>query len=220
MNKNVLFFYGITLGAVVALVFCQALSGFLKDWQTLLAGLLALAGAWMTIRQMRKSSEDERARKQRAALFPLGNALSEVCSYARNGMSYLIELEERESSFDEAISRETIEALQGIAEWFEGEVSQAAGVIGPKYQLCHARGHGDVSGQNDYYRIGVILDFAELHALASRLFDLSRAKSDSAEVGPLTQQEIFSSFGVSDNVLWRFREREDVGKLVLERYVE
>lgn len=71
----------------------------LKDWQTLAAALVALLGAWMTVRvinqqidQQRKQEEERRRRKDIAARAALPGALAELVQYARNAYELLLSL--------------------------------------------------------------------------------------------------------------------------------
>lgn len=196
----------------------KALSGFLFKWQTLTAGLIAISGAFFTVRAMRRKEGEEQKRKQRAAIFPLGNALSEVCRYSQSGMAYLIALGMKPSEFDETLSQETIEVLKEITEWFEGDEGIATGVIGPKYQLCRARSESNVGRPTDDYRYEVICDFAELHALASRLFSLSRGKKEQITTGDVSRQEIDTALFDADRGLHQWRTQENVRAFLDRRY--
>jgi hypothetical protein len=56
--------------------------GFLYDWQTLIAGLIALAGAIITVVALGGQARDERTRKSRAARALLPAALASIDDYA------------------------------------------------------------------------------------------------------------------------------------------
>jgi hypothetical protein len=67
-----------------------SLGDFVDHWQTLIAGLLALGGAWWTVHairaqvgQAREVEVDRRAREERAAKVVLSLALSELTQYAK-----------------------------------------------------------------------------------------------------------------------------------------
>lgn len=212
--------YWLGMGAVAALL-AEFKFGWLKtlnEWQTLAAGLIALSGAALTIRAIRRKEGEEQKRKQRAAIFPLGDALSEVCSYSQSGMAYLIALGEKPSEFDEELSQGTIEVLKEITEWFEGDEGIATGVIGPKYQLCRARGQGSVGRATEEYRYEVICDFAELHALASRLFDFSRGKKGQTTTGEIGRHEIDTALFKPDRGIYKWREQNDVQAFLDRKY--
>ena len=214
-----------TVVGIVVVVLMEFRFGFIKDspdflhrWQTLAAGLIALLGAAWTVHTMQRKEREEQKRKQKAAKFPLGNALTEVCGYSREGMSYLVDLKERQGEFNKELSRETIEALKDVTEWFEGDESIAAGVIGPKYQLCRARSQSSVGRPKDEYRYEVICDFAELHALASRLFVLSRDEKKQIVTGEVSLQEIFSAVGIEGEKLLQWYEQKSVREYVTRTY--
>ena len=224
MNDNLLILFGLLLGIVLALVGVQTdwfSSMSTEMWSfggSLIGASITVMGAyWLWTRQ----AANERERKQRAALLPLADTLTEICRYASSGMMHWIAIEEHESSFDEALSRETVEVLQGVAEWFDGNISRAAARVGQKYQLCRARGCRDFENQDEHFRIGVVLTFAELNALAVRLFSFARADSDDVEMGPITQTEICSVFGGSSgNDLWAWYQRTEVMEIVRQEYAE
>lgn len=67
---------------------------FFKDWQTLIAGILAIIGAWATLRgvdrqinHLRSTEKEERDRKLFAARVALPDALSRLAEYAENWLS-------------------------------------------------------------------------------------------------------------------------------------
>lgn len=218
--SSIALFFAFIYGAAFGLEWTQyrSIVDFLHKWEALTAGLVAFLGAVLTIHAMRRKSDEEQKRKQRAALFPLGDALSEVCHYSRQGMSHLINLDGSQSSFNEEIPRAHFEALKDIAEWFEGDESKAAGVIGPKYQLCRARVRGDVGRNHSNYRKEVICTFAELHALAGRLFDLSRNIDEPIIIGDVSRQEIDEACFDAGLGLFQWRSRADVQDFLNQRY--
>ncbi len=210
--------YWLGMCAVAALLaefefgWLKAFPDFLFKWQTLAAGLIAISGTFLTVRAMRK-------RKQRAAIFPLSDALSDVCRYSQSGMAHLIPSGMRPSEIDEPLSQETIAVLKEFTEWFEGDEGIAAGVIGPKYQLCRARSQGNVGRPTDDYRYEVICDFAELYALASRVFSLSRGEKKQITTGDVSRQEIDTALFDPDRGVYLWRRQDDVQAFLDRRYV-
>ncbi len=216
--------YWLGMCAVAALLaefefgWLKALPGFLFKWQTLAAGLIAISGAFWTVRAMRRKEGEEQKRKQRAAIFPLADALSEVCRYSQSGMAHLIPSGMKPSEIDEPLSQETIEVLKEITEWFEGDEGIAAGVIGPKYQLCRARSQGNVGRPTDDYRYEVICDFAELYALASRLFSFSRGENEQIKTGDFSRHEIDDALFNADRGVYQWRQQDDVQAFLDRKY--
>ncbi len=196
----------------------KALPGFLFKWQTLAAGLFAISGAFWTVHTMRRKESEEQKRKQRAAIFPLADALSEVCRYSQSGMAHLVAVDMAPRGFDEVLSPETIEVLKEVTEWFEGDEGIATGVIGPKYQLCRVRSKGNVGEATSDYRYEVICDFAELYALASRVFSLSRGEKEQITTGDVSRQEIDAALFDADRGIYQWRRQEDVQAFLDRKY--
>lgn len=216
--------YWLGMCAVAALLaefefgWLKAFPDFLFKWQTLAAGLIAILGALGTIRAMRRKEREEQKRKQRAAIFPLADALSEVCRYSQSGMAHLVAVDMAPRDFDEVLSPETIEVLKEVTEWFEGDEGIATGVIGPKYQLCRARSKGNVGEATSDYRYEVICDFAELYALASRLFSFSRWKKEQITTGKVSRQEIDTALFDPDRGVHQWSRQENVQAFLDRRY--
>jgi len=180
-----------------------------------LGAMITVMGvAWLDARK----GNTEQKRKQRAAIFPLGNALSEICKYSRRGMVYHVEIMENSENFSEEIPESVINAIKEVTEWFDGDEGVAAGAIGPKYQLCKARSEGAFSRHHDTVRIELVCDFAELHVLAGRLFDLSRGIDEPLKTGVITRKEIRNAFGISDNVIFPWSQSELVNAHLERRY--
>ena len=211
------FLLGILIGMLV-IAANEGLIGEISTWQTMIAGFLALLGAGLTIRAMGNRDREELIRKQRAAKFPLAEALSEVCRYSEKGISYLTSTTKRKSEFDERLSSDALEAIKEIAEWYDGSVGEAAGVIGPKYQLCRARSHGDIGGLDEHWRLTVIVNFAELNALSNRLFSFSRNRSDVAKTGEFEWKEIRPAFAGDITALYSWLEKEEVAGFMRHQF--
>ncbi len=122
-NDWILILAGFTMGAVLGVTYATATSlhsillgtdGRLQ-WETLLAGVLALVGAVLTVvkirEQIRQTSEiarDQRQRQARAARSMLPLALSELSTYAQGRLGTLFLLHpcfRPDGSFDQAQAR-------------------------------------------------------------------------------------------------------------------
>jgi hypothetical protein len=125
---------------------------FLLDWQTLAAGLLALLGAWLTVRQIRRqiaqvdtAAEALRKRSETAAKAVLPLALSEVSGYASRCMlllGKLIETPGTKISSDcsaPALPQEVISTLQDCVRYANDDIQKKIAVLLGKIQVQRAR---------------------------------------------------------------------------------
>lgn len=176
---------------------------FMKDWETLVAASLALFGAALTIHEMQSKRNEERKSKQRAALFPLADSLNSVCDYAQDAMTLLMSKSETKNTLPAQIPEITIQNLREITEYYEGDISEATGRIGPKYQLCKARFKSIQEAPTSSMRNDVICDYAELYILASRLLDFSRTEKEATTLEKITLSEICNAFRIKRcNFYW------------------
>jgi len=179
----------------------------IKEWQTLIAGLLALFGAALTVHVMQAQRREQRRSKQRAARFSLSASLVEICDISKAGISYLREQVPKKPTskyageeddnlllpidgFSNRISDIAFNNLKEIAEHFDNEVSIAIEKIGQKYQLCIARTENRDLLKNEKMRYEIICDFADLHARANRLFLFSWGEVNTVDISPLQYEEI------------------------------
>jgi hypothetical protein len=68
---------------------------FLLNWQTLIAGILALWGAWLTIKALRKQNGEDAERKMRGARVMLPAALDTMTAYSIDSIRWLNEVREK-----------------------------------------------------------------------------------------------------------------------------
>jgi len=190
----------------------------LKHWETIIAGWLALLGAAITITTMKIQNLERQKSKQRAARFSLAYSLSNVCNFSSNGISFCLD-DNRPVVFEDSLTPETLQNLKSITEHYDNNISEAVGLIGPKYQLCLARSEDGSAfiKENDLIN-ELVLNFAELHALSTRLFDFSRGEAERVETGNITQNEIYSAISSSDKHNFNWRTRQENQELIARRY--
>ena len=125
---------------------------FFLDWQTLVAGLLALFGAWLTVRQIQRqvsqvdtAAEALRKRSETAARAVLPLALSEISEYARQCMVLLGKLIEAPGTkipsdcSAPALPQEVIPALQNCVRYANDDIQKKIATLLGKVQVQRAR---------------------------------------------------------------------------------
>lgn len=174
--------------------------GSINQWQTLLAGLLALAGAWWTVRAIRaqiaQTAQLEKVRnerEERAARAVLPMALSELSQYSvdcikllephvpSSGASPEIPPDKTVPRIPEAILKPMQSCARCADPIVADQIQQMLGWL----QIQHARLEGLIqrarqrSPQEIWIAEGVgsIMDAAELHARCSDLFHYARGST-------------------------------------------
>jgi hypothetical protein len=163
---------------------------FTKDWQTLIAALIALAAAVWTIREMRRQSQmdDQRhkdtiRRKKKAARARMPNALSEVCAYARESGLYLTQ---RRTDLPSAPTRAII-TLQEAIEYIDDSAAERVFELVSWYQVQSTRisGNHDITNNSEHY-----YDATLLHAYANSLFQYARDEVSEVNANSPPQKEM------------------------------
>jgi len=75
--------------------FAKAVGDFLLAWQTLIAGLLALLGAWLTVRALQNQARQDAERKARAARVMLPATLDALILYSIDSVRWLDSIREK-----------------------------------------------------------------------------------------------------------------------------
>lgn len=169
-------------------------ANFVKDWQTMIAGVLALTGAWATVasvnRQIRHNSAVEqrrRADEARAARAVIPLALSELSFYSSRCIKVLAALD---GQVDGVVFRRTAKELptapsdlvgsfKGAIRFSEGDKQEQISDLLAWFQVHEARLATlrlSGSAQEDL-TLGIpdlIVSSAELHARATKLFHWAR----------------------------------------------
>lgn len=182
---------------------CRASSyfywGWFYDYQTLIAGLVALAGAWWGVRalnmQMRQAeiTENQRLERRRtAARVTLSFALSAISEYAEvcvNQLEYLIGKCDEDGGLPAEVEVpslppvpiDALAALRDMTEAAHSDERSALAELLAKVQIQHSRIGSLIGDRRRTGRIVVernlqdyLLDSAELYARASSLFGFAR----------------------------------------------
>jgi hypothetical protein len=173
----------------------------LHDWQTLIAGALALIAASLTIRAMNKQTnaaidiaEKRRQSEERAARAALPLGLSDISLYSKRCIklmaaqaeSYsLARLQFPDNLEAPAFPNNSIELLQASARFATDGAGEKIATVLNVIQVQHARlistltkkrdGHGDVH-QSEI--VDAIFDAAELSVLVDELYEYGRSGRD------------------------------------------
>jgi hypothetical protein len=174
--------------------------GVVDHWQTLVAGIIALVGAWWTVRGIRSQinqtiefERDQHEREERAARSVLPMALSELAQYATDCIKLLepyapvtgngpkIPAGMAAPRIPEGIlgpmqasaksaNATTAGDIAGTLAWMQAQHSRLEGLI----QRAAERPGKDIW---NIEAIGAIMDAAELHARCAMLFPYSRGST-------------------------------------------
>jgi len=189
-----------TLSAIRCWLFHAAATAIsvVDHWQTLIAGCLALTGAWLTVRKIRQQidqanalEKDRLLREERAARIMLPMALSALQQYAIDCIKLLLPFaptSAAQSSEVHAgmtaphIPANALEPIQTSAKFADDDIAEQIGGLVRWLQVQHARLEGLIERAservtkriNKAEAITAIIDAAELHARVGGLFPYSR----------------------------------------------
>jgi hypothetical protein len=207
---------------------------FFYNWQTLIAGVLALLGAGWTVRSIRrqiKQTDDlERKRQQRderAAKAALPLALSELAQYCGDCIRLLVKYAPGKGTADIVMTDLSaprvpdgiINALQAITRNEDAGIGDQATAVLSKLQVQSARLRGlimrSVAGGSGRMSISegcdCIFDAADLHAHTTRLFAYARDLDRLREFGTETElKSALRNAGIWDGDhpgLWKLIEK-------------
>ena len=162
------------------------------DWQTLIAALLALAGAWLTvkkigdqIRQTEQLADSARSRQERATKAVLPLALSELSRYAQDCILLVNRFitEQRSTGLltTEAprAPADVIRVLQDSVRYSGADVASQIAVLLGKIQVQQARlgnlcAHYRTEEITEHAGVDAIIDAADVYARTGALFDYAR----------------------------------------------
>jgi hypothetical protein len=186
----------------------------LSQWQTLIAGLLALAGAGWTVGSIRAqiaqatNLEKERlVREERASKAVLPLALSELVQYALDCIRFLKPSVTDQAAIPVPLDMTTpripdtiLEPMQACARFADPTVATHIHRVLGALQVQHSRLEGlvqramqrEVREIWEIEAVGAMLDAAELHALCGALFMYARGKS--LEVSITMERQLSEAF--------------------------
>lgn len=186
---------------------------FLNTWQTLIAGLLALIGAFITVRALNRQARDATERKARALRAMLPSTLSAIDTYAIETIRWLKSVREKADLLDkgqytnQAVAvascprpdTAAVRFLQDCVEHFNPDASRFVAKLLSKQQVHNSR----IVDLRDYFenhpqyetkQIGLaknidefIASAVDLAANAKQLFPYARFEIDTAPTAPDAQ---------------------------------
>jgi hypothetical protein len=169
---------------------------FLKEWQTLLGALIALAAAIWTIIVMRSHAvrDDVRHknlmhRREMAARAQMPDALSEVSAYSKSVGRYLTNQTEEVPSEPTA----AITTLKHVIEHIDDKAAQRVFDLVSWYQVQRARTVGRTPIQIEPQRSEGFYDIVLLQAYTNSLFEYARNQEPTAPVEDPTKEEMIEA---------------------------
>lgn len=156
-----------------------------KDWQTLIAGVLALVGAAWTVRAIRSQiaqvEEHARARRkeqERTARAVLPLALSSFTGYALTCMERANSFGPGSQSFEiPPLPAEAVGQLQRCVEFADEREGRQIADLLSWLQVQHVRLDNLVTGsraQRLHWADNAVIDAAKLHSMTEKLFEYAR----------------------------------------------
>ncbi len=168
------------------------------EWQTLIAGLIALVAAMWTIRTMRRQALDEDGRhkdlmrrKKMAARARMPDALSEVSRYVKEMGCHLL-LAGSEGAIGKKPSPPIagINSLQQVIEHIDNEAAERTFELVSWYQVQRTR---TADGIDPLLAVQPIYDLVLLQAYVNSLFDYARNEDSAEPITMLSIPEMFNA---------------------------
>lgn len=186
----------------------------IRDWQDLIAGMLALIGAGATVYVMDRQARDGRYRKRRAARAILPSTLSDIHDYTGRSIRWLDSLREKAAIAEKggygkgSISANTcprpdgkmLDQLIACVEFLDKPHAEFIADMLSQIQIQHSR----MAGLSDYFefydpinrtRVGIVEEIdayvansVEIFACANALFPYARAETERSPVRPALAQ--------------------------------
>lgn len=159
-----------------------------RDWQTLIAGLVALFAAYITVREIRRQIKlqerqiandearynDEQRRKLQRARALLPDALSGFANYCDGCVRYLA----GDQNDLPADPEPALDAIKRAIEFVEPDVADKLTEIVNSYQIQHSRLHHYGSKSGEAERRDRIYDAVRLRYLSGRMFYYARNQAE------------------------------------------
>lgn len=162
----------------------------LYDWQTLLAGLLALVGAWLTVQSVRTQikrteaqAEAARKREEFAAKAILPLALSQLSIYGQDCIRLLSPLAAQphipEGTQTPRVPESAISVLQECTRYADERIASKIAVLLGKLQIQQSRLNELLTRRGGEVIIGHeitsnMIDAADVYARTADLYDYAR----------------------------------------------
>ena len=170
----------------------------IKEWQTLLTGLMALIAAggticvlWTQIGVQKDQFDQQLSRKKRAWKARMPIALSAICKYTSEVAHYLLNEDVPPPSQPDA----AMDILMTAMEYQEEKATERTADLASHYQVHNARLGADEkpTQKSDWEEIDFaqkLYDLAKLRAYATSLFDYARGDSDEGPSQPPAKEDL------------------------------
>lgn len=186
---------------------CNAINAA-QDWQTLIAGGIALAAAWWTIGtiknqiRLQKSQIDEEKRrhtdaqrsKMWAARAELPDALSALCNYSEGCMKYLMGADGVDRLPD--APGDVISVVKSCVEYVDSDSAEKLFDLIVHYQIHNSRLLEFRRTDNPTQKNDRMYDTVYLRALVNRLFEYARNKVEFVPDADVSRDDVISALHI------------------------
>lgn len=173
----------------------------LQDWQTLVASVVALAAALLTIRtikqQIRVDKErnlDSQKSKAWAARAEMPDALSALGRYAEGCVAYLSDINNSNQLPDVPV--EAISAIKSSVEYVDPQSAHKIYDLVVHYQIHNSRLEGRTERNTKYANDQRIYDSVYMRALVDRLFNFARNEVSTVPETEISRKEMLTALRV------------------------
>lgn len=180
--------------------------GVFYEYQTLIAGFLAILGAALTIRAMNKSHRDLVYRNNMKARAYMHDSARELCTYFQmffnQGYNNLYNKKyEPISVYNETAPTQALNALKENIGFLDNNSVRALSILLSKYQVFHSR--SETRDRMKHRKLTMqVTDLIELHIWSERIFEYARA----------VEKEDFDSAGYQKSIKTDLILKEDIMK--------
>lgn len=168
------------------------------DWQTLIAGAVALFAAWLTVRTIKRQIKEDKQRytdaqrsKSWAARVAMPDALSALCDYTERCVTYLM---------DTAVTvqipeppSEAISIIKSSVEYVDPKSAHKMFELIVHYQIHNSRIFDHEKRENEIENSEAIYDTVYLRSLVNRLFEYARNEVDVVPAAELSRADLESA---------------------------
>ena len=189
--------------AASAVDWCKLLMfgvGIAKEWQTLIAGLLALFGAYLTIRVINRQMRAQELQfkkiqtsKSWAARARIADALSDLTTFNSNAVRAIVHAD----APTPAPPLEAIEALKAVIEHSEPAASERTFKLVTNFQVYRSRLESFIQRRSDATPLSsevseLLYDAAFFQALTNSLYDYARNDSEHGPTDELSNEDVMT----------------------------
>ena len=181
---------------------------FAYEWQTLIAGTIALVAAWLTIRtiknqiRLQKSQIDDEKRrhadvqrsKMWAARAELPDALSALCNYSERCVRHLMGADGLDQMPDTAA--DAISVVKSCVEYIDSESAKKLFELIVHYQIHNSRLSDYRRTDNPTENAERMYDTVYLRAPVNRLFEYERNNVEVVPNAELSHEDVMSALRI------------------------